>query len=55
MDLSIYTISGSALQIFCAYHLLHNIGEYIAMLNFIIFNVPVFNVVVTICGHNLFL
>lgn len=43
MDLSIYTISGSALQIFCAYHLLHSIGEYIALLNFIILNVPVYN------------
>ena len=55
MDLSIYTISGSALQIFCAYHLLHSIGEYIALLNFIIVNVPVYNVVVTICDHYLFL
>lgn len=55
MDLSIYATSGSALQIFCAYHLLHNIGEYVAMLNFIILNVPVYNVVVATCGHNLFL
>lgn len=55
MDLSIHTISGSALQIFCAYHLLHSIGEYIALLNFIILNVPVYNVVVTICDHYLFL
>ena len=55
MDLLIYTISGSALQIFCAYHLLHSIGEYVASLNVIILNVPVYNVVVTICGRNLFL
>lgn len=46
MDLPIYTISGSALQIFCAYHLLHSIGEYIALLNLVILNVPVYNVVV---------